>query len=107
MQRLGVTYRPKALDDLHAIFRFIVERGGSEVVARRFVERIMARCLKIGAVPFGGRSRDDLFPGLRTVPFERIAVIAYRVGDAVEITNVFYRGRDYEALYRNAADEEG
>jgi len=49
----------------------------------------------------GGRVRDDLFAGLRTVPFERSAVIAYTVeDDCVRITNVFHGGRDYEALYR-------
>jgi len=48
-----------------------------------------------------GRPRDDLLPGLRTVPFERKAVIACRlIEDRVEITNLFYGGRDYEALYR-------
>jgi len=51
--------------------------------------------------PLGGRSRDVLYPGLRTVPFERAAVIAYLVRDGwIEVTNVFYGGRDYEALYR-------
>ena len=34
------------------------------------------------------------------VPFERSAVIVYRVGKTVEIVNVFYGGRDYEAAYR-------
>ena len=39
------------------------------------------------------------------MPFERSAVIVYRVEpDHVLITNVFYGGRDYEALYR---EDEG
>jgi toxin ParE1/3/4 len=34
------------------------------------------------------------------VPFEHSAVIAYKVEEgAVRITNVFYGGRDYEALF--------
>ena len=74
-------------------------------MAAAFVTRIMARCHKIGDVPFGGRARDDLVPGMRTVPFERSAVVAYRVTDVVEITNIFYGGRDYEALYHRKADE--
>lgn len=37
---------------------------------------------------------------------ERIVGIAYLiVGERVEITNVFYGGRDYEALYRGLTDE--
>jgi toxin ParE1/3/4 len=38
---------------------------------------------------------------LRTATFERSAVIAYIVEDgAVRIINIFYGGRDYEALYQ-------
>ncbi len=41
------------------------------------------------------------------MPFERRAVIAYRViDDIVEVTNVFYGGRDYEALYRGRRAED-
>jgi toxin ParE1/3/4 len=55
----------------------------------------------------GGVARDDLQPGLRTIPFEHSAVIAYVVGDdQVSVTNVFYGGRDYEALYRRAQRPE-
>jgi toxin ParE1/3/4 len=40
------------------------------------------------------------------VPFERTAVITYIVTDTrVEITNIFYGGRDYEALYRRHAED--
>lgn len=59
----------------------------------------MVACQRIGDVTLVGRPRDDLFPGLRTVPFEKRAVIAYLVeAEAVVITNVFYGGRDHEAL---------
>ena len=74
--------------------------GGNQITAERFVRRIKARCDKIGILPLGGRPRDDLAPGLRTVPFERRAIIVYKVEPScVRIVNVFYGGRDYEALY--------
>lgn len=94
-------YRPAAVDDIEDIFRGVLRVSASAEVARRYVERIRARCRRILLAPQGGRPRDDLAPGLRTVPFERRAVIVYRIiGDVVEITNVFYGGRDYAALYR-------
>jgi toxin ParE1/3/4 len=66
----------------------------------------VARCRLIPTLPHGGRPRDDLAPGLRTVAFERRVVIVYRVvGSTVEITNVFYGGRDYAALYRRGEAE--
>ncbi|MBN9552119.1 MAG: type II toxin-antitoxin system RelE/ParE family toxin [Alphaproteobacteria bacterium] len=107
MRHLRVTYRPDAIADLADIYRFIATRGQSRDVALAFVRRIRARCHKIGDAPNGGRPRDDLRPGLRTVPFERSAVIAYRVGRTVEIVNVFYGGRDYETLYRSQDEGSG
>ena len=101
MERLKVRLRPQARRDLLAIFDCVVELSGSPTTARRFVQRIRDRCDRIGNAPHGGRSRDDLEPGLRIVPFEKSAVIAYRVErDCVRIVNIIYGGRDYEALFR-------
>lgn len=100
MRRLEVELSEQAIADLEAIFIFIFDRTRSARVADGFVNRIEARCMKIGEVPHGGRARDDLAPGTRTVPFERTALIAYRIEDErVVITNVFYRGRDAEAAF--------
>lgn len=43
------------------------------------------------------------------VPFEHSAIIAYKVEDSrVDITDVFYGGRDYEAFYLGTSiDDEG
>lgn len=75
-------------------------------VASGHVDRITACCRKIGAAPHSAWPRDDLEEGLRTVPFEHSAVIAYRVGKAVETLNSFYDRRDYEVLYHNHEQEE-
>jgi toxin ParE1/3/4 len=101
IRRLEVEYRESASNDLADILRYIAGASGNPDVALKFVLRIEERCQSIGNVPRGGRPRDDILPGLRTVPFEHSAVIAYVVeGDIVRIVNVFYGGRDYEALMR-------
>jgi toxin ParE1/3/4 len=102
-----VLYRPEAIADLGEIYRFVAMRSQNRVIARDFVERIKARCSRIGNVPLGGIARDDLEPGLRTVSFEKSAVIAYKVEqDAVRIGNIFYGGRDFEALYHSRPLED-
>jgi toxin ParE1/3/4 len=107
VRRFKVFYRPEAIADLGEIYRFVAMRSQNRVVARDFVERIKVRCSRIGHVPLGGIGRDDLEPGLRTVPFEKSAVIAYKVEeDAVRIGNIFYGGRDFEALYHGRPPEE-
>lgn len=90
-----------AMPRFEDIFHGVPRVSASPVVARRYVERIRARGRLISTLPHAGRLRDDLARGLRTVPFERRAVIVYRVVDeTVEITNIFHGGRDYAALYR-------
>ncbi len=79
MHRLDVEFRPAAFAELAAIFDYVLEISRSFEVARGFTLRIRERCERIGDAPYGGRPRDDLAPGLRTVPFERSAVIAYVV----------------------------
>jgi toxin ParE1/3/4 len=107
VRRLEVRYRPEALDDLEWIYRFVYRGTLNPIFAEKFVTRIRARCRRIGNAPNGGRPRDDLEPGLRTTPFERSAVTAYKVEeDCVRVTNVFYGGQDYESLYRGVDPTE-
>lgn len=102
MERHDVRYRPEAARDLADVYRWIFEASRDALTAQRLVMRIMERCNALGDMPLSGRRRDDLLPGLRTIAFEKRAVIAYLVvADTVQITNVFYGGRDFEALYRD------
>ncbi len=107
VRRLRVELQPEALGDLTEIFRTVLRVSQHVPVAEGFVRRIRERCARIGDAPHGGRPRDDLAPGLRTVPFEHSAVIADRVeAERVRIVNVFYGGRDFEALYRGERPED-
>nr|WP_084363478.1 type II toxin-antitoxin system RelE/ParE family toxin [Rhizobium sp. RU36D] len=102
MQRAEVRFRPESLRDLQDIFYFILTVSQSPAVARGYVGRIRRRCESIAHAPNAGRPRYDLLPGLRIVPFERSAVIAYKVENGIVlVTNVFFGRRDYEALYRD------
>ncbi|TPJ39439.1 type II toxin-antitoxin system RelE/ParE family toxin [Mesorhizobium sp. B2-5-13] len=107
MRPLEVDYREDARNDLADIFKHIAEASGNPDVALKFVLRIEARCRSIGDAARGGRSRDDIVPGLRTVAFEHSAIIAYVVdNDLVRIVNIFYGGRDYETLMREGGWSE-
>lgn len=104
MRQFKVKLRPEARADLLDIYLFVYHRSRNAETARRFVKRMEASCKRIGLAPYGGRPRDDLEPGLRTAPFERSAVIAYRIVESTaQITNVFYGGQDYEAFYRRSS----
>ena len=84
------------IDDIEA---YIAEQGSPER-ALAFATRLLARCHRIGDVPFGGRPRDDLQPGIRSVPFEGAATIFYRlIEHEVLIVAVLSRGRDQAAYF--------
>lgn len=107
MRRLKVSYREEAILDLLDIYNIVFRASQNRLIAKRFTNRIENRCERIGFVPYGGRPRDDLETGLRTVPFEHSAIIAYKVEhDRVRITNIFYGGRDYETFYLGALPED-
>lgn len=91
-----VSFRPQAEDDLFELYHYIAEDSGL-AVAGDYIERIEAACLALETFPLRGRARDDIRPGLRTLAFERHAVIAYQIlAREVVIVRIFYGGQDYE-----------
>lgn len=99
---LRVELGPLALDDLQSIFRYVAEAAGTDV-AQAYDQRIRAACRKLADFPARGRPRDDLAPGLRTIPFERRGVIAYSVESGrVLIVRIMHPGRDLQRAF----DEE-
>ena len=99
-----LVYRPRAAEDLEAIYRFIALDSPTQ--AFHFIEQIEHRCDLLRDSPEQGRLRPDLRAGLRIVPYGRSVVIAYHVtGDVIEVLRIFYGGQDYETIM--SGDGEG
>ena len=93
-----VVFAPEARDDLKELYLFITERGDRDR-AMAYVERIETYCREFAEFPERGIRRDDLFPGLRVVGFERRVTIAFHVGrTTVTFLRILYGGRDIDAL---------
>jgi toxin ParE1/3/4 len=59
----------------------------------------------MNVVPHRGTQRDDLWPGLRIVPFKKRTAIAFEIDEdreVVKILRVFYGGQDYAAVLNSA-----
>ncbi|MBO9133450.1 type II toxin-antitoxin system RelE/ParE family toxin [Rhizobium sp. B230/85] len=109
MDRLIVRYRPQADEDLLDIAAYILDRSQNIETARAYIDRLYARCERIGHAPNAGVLREDLGAGIRMAVFERRVVILYRVeADIVWITNIVSGGCDYETLFTDRRpDPEG
>jgi toxin ParE1/3/4 len=91
-----VVFAPGARDDLVSIYIW-VERAAGGAVAERYQARIRKACLSLADFPNRGTLRGDLGQGVRSIPFERQATIAYRVlRGRVEILAIAHRGRDLD-----------
>jgi len=82
---LSVRFHPAARAQLFDLYEYIAAETGRDR-AGGYIDRIEASCLSLGTFPEMGRKAEDLGTGLRLHPFERRAMIVYRVTpEAVEV----------------------
>ena len=99
IKRVPVVYRPEARSDLRHFYYSILSISQSFETADRYIDRLQDRCERVGDAPLGGRAFGPREKGFRLVPFERSAIIVYRVvAGKVIIHNIFSGRSDYARL---------
>lgn len=101
MNKYDVYLMPDAIKDLEGIYGYITDKSGFPERAWSYVEKLQQKCRELETAPLRGQQRDDLMHNLRIVPIDKKAVAAFIVDEekkAVLVLNIFYGGRDYEAL---------
>ncbi len=103
MSALRLTHR--AREDLDAISDFIRQSSGSRTVARRFVGRLLRRCVRLSEAPFKlGRSCEELGAGLRCLP-EGNYLILFTYSDGVlDIMRIVEGHRSLAHLFQSERD---
>ncbi|MDO9451094.1 MAG: type II toxin-antitoxin system RelE/ParE family toxin [Rugosibacter sp.] len=94
---LGVTFSPKARQDLVEIGDFIAK--DSRANARRFVAKLMTQCQRIAHAPMGYPSREDLAASLRMASMGRYVIFFRVLDDMVRIERVLHGARDMPAIF--------
>jgi toxin ParE1/3/4 len=99
---LELRFHPAATNQLFELYAHIANEGG-RLRAGEYISRLEVACQRLADFPRMGRLAEELGAGLRSLAFERRAVIIYRVSDvAVEILGVYFGGRDIAALLGQA-----
>jgi plasmid stabilization system protein ParE len=104
MDTYRVYFMPDAIKDLEEIYLYILEQSGFPDRAWNYMERLKSKCQELETFPIRGQLRNDLMDGLRIYPLDNKAVAAFLVSETdltVQVLNVFYGGRDYEALFES------
>lgn len=93
-----ILFAPEASDALVRLYRSLIHRDG-EASATAFIERFEAWCAALSDFPERGIRRDDLYPGLRVLGFERRMAIAFHLGlDTVTIDLIAHGARGRSLL---------
>ena len=94
---MKVVFTPSSDTDLSELYDYIADNASLRIAAD-YVVGIQTACMALADFPLRGAARPDLGNGIRTIPFQGRAVIAYRPGDdRIRILRVFAAGRDYGA----------
>ncbi len=90
---LEVVWRRTAETDLYQLYEWIADCTDPGT-AFDYTGAIEAHADSLATYPERGTPRDDLAPGVRTLNFRGRTVIAYRVGEVVEILRIFHAGKE-------------
>ncbi len=90
----GVTRRPQAAADILDIWDFIADDSFLE--ADRWVDRLDEKLGLWASQPLIGRLRDELAPGLRSMPFGRYVVFFMPMPDGIDVVRVLHSSRDID-----------
>ena len=102
--RRPIVWSPEARVDLSEIWEYYAKVAG-QLTADSVVRRIGDACRLIEDYPLGGRARDEVRPGLRSIVARR-HVIFYRVrDDSAEIVRVLDGRRDLDEIFEVDRDE--
>ena len=84
--------RPRAADDLIELWDYIAD--DSVTRADAFIDDIDSKFHLLAEQPTLGRSRDELAPGLRSVPFGRYVIFYEVMPHGIAIVRVLHGARD-------------
>jgi toxin ParE1/3/4 len=89
-----VRRRPEAEADILETWDFIADDSVSE--ADRWIDRLDEKLSLWATQPMIGRSREELAPNLRSMPFGRYVVFFVPLPDGIDIVRVLQGSRDVD-----------
>lgn len=87
-----------AIQDIEQIADYIANQSGFDQ-ADRFLNKLDAKFAKIAQFPNLGRQRDEILPGLRSIPIDKYLILYMVIEQDVEIFRVVNGYRDLSALF--------
>jgi len=87
----------RAAADLDQIWLYIAQDNPE--AADKFMGALTSQFPKLASMPQMGRLREELSPGLRSLPVGRYIVFYRRNDDGIEIVRVLHGARNFPPLF--------
>lgn len=97
--------RPLAGADIADIWDYIAE--DSVLQADAWVDRLDGKLRLLSSQPLMGRAREDLSPGIRSMPFGRYVIFYEPLPDGIDVIRVLHSARDIDAVFDPDPDASG
>lgn len=97
---VGYFFTPQALKDLEEIHDYIA--GENSPAALRLLNLIEKKCESLTKTPTMGRLREELAPGLRSLPVKKFVIFYRQNKGRIEIIRMLHGARDIVALFENS-----
>jgi toxin ParE1/3/4 len=89
--------RPRAASDIAEIWDYIAEDSLAQADA--WVDRLDATLSTLANYPLMGRVREELSPGLRSLPFGRYVIFYQPLTDGIDVIRVLHAARDINTVF--------
>lgn len=86
-----------AVTDIDEIWHYIAQDDIG--AANSFIERMFEHFIFIGRNKLAGIDREELEPGLRSIPFGRYVIFYFPLKNGVEISQIIHGARDIETIF--------
>jgi toxin ParE1/3/4 len=103
--RRPIIWSSDALTDLSEIWAYYAEFAGQQT-ADKIVRDIGEKCRLIEAYPFGGRSRDEIRRGLRSIAASPYIVFDRVKEEGAEVVRVLDGRRDIDEIFADVPSSQ-
>jgi toxin ParE1/3/4 len=87
--------------DLESILDYLAEQSSIDA-AESFLEKVNQKCQNLVNFPSLGRSRDELFPGIRSLPIDQYLIFYRLQEEEIEIVRIVSGYQDLDALFKES-----
>lgn len=92
-----ITRRPEAEADVLQIWEYIADDSMAE--ADRWVDRLDEKLALWAQQPMMGRPREEIAPGLRSMPFGRYIAFYMPLPDGIDLVRLLHGSRDVDDAF--------